>query len=348
MEQKMKVAVMTAIGRVELQQRDIPVPAPGEVLVRLEYVGVCGSDLHFFEDGRIGKDVVAKPPFVLGHEPAGTVVTVGTGVTGLAAGDRVALEPGKTCGCCEFCRSGRYNLCPDVEFYAAPPVDGVFCEYTAHPAALCFKLPDSVSTLEGALIEPLAVGFHAANQAEIKPGHTVVVTGTGCIGLVSVMAAKAKGAKKIIAVDVMQSRLEKALSIGADSCINSAAVNCTDEIMQLTDNHGADVVIDTSGNETVVADAVRYVKKGANIVLVGYSASGDMTLPTSLFTDKELSLKSVFRYRHIYPMAVEAVANGLPLKEIVSSIYPLEDIQKALDAAVADKEHIVKAVIKTG
>ena len=190
MEGTMKVAVMNGIGKMGYTNRPIPAPKAGEVLVKLEYVGICGSDMHYYETGRIG-DYVVEPPFVLGHEPGGVVVEVGEGVTHLKAGDRVALEPGKTCGKCKFCREGKYNLCPDVIFFATPPVDGVFQEYVAHEADLCFKLPDNVSTLEGALIEPLAVGFHAAKQGGARAGQTAVVFGAGCIGLVSMMALKA-------------------------------------------------------------------------------------------------------------------------------------------------------------
>ena len=173
-------------------ERPIPTPKDDEVLVKLEYVGICGSDMHYYESGAIG-DFIVKPPFVLGHEPGGVVVEVGKNVHHLKVGDRVALEPGKTCGHCEYCREGKYNLCPDVVFFATPPVDGVFQEYVAHEAGLCFKLPDNVSTLEGALIEPLAVGFHAANQGGAHIGQTAVVMGSGCIGLVSMMALKAEG-----------------------------------------------------------------------------------------------------------------------------------------------------------
>ena len=161
MEKTMKVAVMNGVEEMGFERRSVPVPKDDEALVKLEYVGICGSDLHYYEDGKIGNYIV-KPPFVLGHEPGGTVVAVGKNVKNVKVGDRVALEPGKTCGHCEFCKQGKYNLCPDVVFFATPPVDGVFCEYVAHEAALCFKLPDNVSTMEGALLEPLAVGFHAA------------------------------------------------------------------------------------------------------------------------------------------------------------------------------------------
>ena len=192
MDGMMKVAIMTDIGKMDYVERPIPVPKDDEVLVKLEYVGICGSDMHYYESGAIG-DFVVKPPFVLGHEPGGVVVEVGKDVHTLKVGDRVALEPGKTCGHCEFCREGKYNLCPDVQFFATPPVDGVFQEYVAHEAGLCFKLPDNVSTMEGALIEPLAVGFHAANQGGAHIGQTAVVTGAGGIGLVCMMALKRGG-----------------------------------------------------------------------------------------------------------------------------------------------------------
>ena len=309
-------------------------------------LGICGSDLHYYETGAIG-DYVVEPPFVLGHEPGGTVVEVGKNVTHLKAGDRVALEPGKTCGHCEFCKTGRYNLCPDVVFFATPPVDGVFQEYVAHEADLCFKLPDNVSTLEGALIEPLAVGFHAAIQGDAHLGQKAVVMGAGCIGLVSMMALKARGVSEVYVVDIMEKRLQKALELGADGVINGAEENVEEKIRQITDGRGVDLVIETAGTEVTTRQAISIAKKGSNIVLVGYSKSGEMTLPMSLVLDKELTFKTVFRYRHIYPMAIEAVSQGkVNLKGIVTDIFDLDDAQKAMDYSVNNKADIVKAVIR--
>ncbi|HJF00229.1 MAG TPA: NAD(P)-dependent alcohol dehydrogenase [Sellimonas intestinalis] len=346
MEGKMKTAVMLGIGEMGFEERDIPQVKDNEVLVKLEYVGICGSDLHYYETGAIG-DYVVEPPFVLGHEPGGTVVEVGKNVTHLKAGDRVALEPGKTCGHCEFCKTGRYNLCPDVVFFATPPVDGVFQEYVAHEADLCFKLPNNVSTLEGALIEPLAVGFHAAIQGDAHLGQKAVVMGAGCIGLVSMMALKARGVSEVYVVDIMEKRLKKALELGADGVINGAEENVEQKIRQITDGRGVDLVIETAGTEITTRQAISIAKKGSNIVLVGYSKSGEMTLPMSLVLDKELTFKTVFRYRHIYPMAIEAVAQGkVNLKGIVTDIFDLDDVQKAMDYSVNNKTDIVKAVIR--
>lgn len=346
MKGKMKVAVMDGIGQMSFVERDIPTAKPDEVLVKLEYVGICGSDLHYYETGRIGNFIV-KPPFVLGHEASGTVVEAGSEVKHLKAGDRVALEPGKTCGVCEYCRSGNYNLCPDVEFFATPPYDGVFQDYVAHDAKLCFKLPDSVGSMEGALIEPLAVGFHAANQGGAHVGQTAVVTGAGCIGLVSMLALKAMGVTEIYVVDIMKNRLDKALQLGATKVINGREEDAVKTILELTGGRGCDLAIETAGTEITTRQCFEMTHKGGTIVLVGYSASGDMKLPTNMALDKELTIKTIFRYRHIYPMAIQAVAGGsINLKDIVTNVFDFKDLKEAMDQSIHNKAEIVKAVIK--
>ena len=342
----MKTAVMTQLQHVEIQQREVPKPGAGEVLVKIEYVGICGSDLHYYESGRIG-DFIVNYPFVLGHEAAGTVVEAGSGVTHIKPGDRVALEPGRTCGKCEFCRQGKYNLCRDVEFFATPPIDGVFQEYVVHEAALCFKLPDHVSSMEGALIEPLAVGMHAAMQGGARLGQTAVVTGAGCIGLVTLLSLKAMGVSRVIVADIMEKRLEKALELGADAVINGKNEDTAARILELTGGRGFDLGIETAGSEITASQLIQGAAKGACVVFVGYSASGEMELPVSKALDKELEFKTVFRYRNIYPMAIEAVASGkIAIKDIVTDSFELDDIQNALDACVKNKADIVKGVIK--
>ncbi len=217
---------------------------------------------------------------------------VGKDVKHLKVGDKVALEPGKTCGHCEFCKQGKYNLCPDVVFFATPPVDGVFQEYVAHEADLCFKLPENVSTLEGALIEPLAVGFHAAIQGDAHLGQKAVVMGAGCIGLVSMMALKARGVSEVYVVDIMEKRLEKALELGATGVINGAKEDVIAKAQELTGGAGMDLIIETAGTEITTRQAIHMAKKGSTIVLVGYSKSGEMTLPMSLVLDKELTFQN--------------------------------------------------------
>lgn len=348
MEGNMKVAVMTELQKIEFEERPIPRPKEDEVLVKVEYVGVCGSDLHYYEHGRIGNFIV-DGPFVLGHEAGGTVVEVGEKVTHLKVGDRVALEPGKTCGKCEFCRTGRYNLCPDVEFFATPPVNGVFQEYVAHEAGLCFKIPDNMDTMEAALIEPLAVGFHAARQGNAQAGQTAVVMGAGCIGLVNLLALKAMGVSTVYVVDVMQKRLDKAMELGATGVINGMETDTVEELNRLTGGKGVDLVIETAGSEVTCRQSVYICKKGATIVFVGYSPSGDVNMPMGTAIDKELTFKSIFRYRHVYPAAIEAVASGkVNVKGIVTNVFDFDDMQNALDTSVRDKTNIVKSVIKVG
>lgn len=342
----MKTAVMKAIGKIELEEREIPQLKEGEVLIKIGYVGICGSDVHYFETGAIG-DFVVKPPFVLGHEAAGTVVALGEGVDSLKIGDRVAMEPGKTCGHCEFCRTGRYNLCPDVQFFATPPYDGVFQEYVTYDASMCFKLPDNVSLMEGALIEPLAVGFHAANQGGAHIGQKAVVFGSGCIGLMCLLALKAEGVTEVYVVDVIDKRLEKAMELGAAGVINSSKEDAEERIMELAGGYGVDLAIDTAGADVTINQGIRMVKPGGTIVCVGYSRSGKVTLDMSVALNKEITFRTVFRYRHIYPMAIAAVSSGLiNLRNVVTDTFTLDEIQEAMVKSVNDKVNIVKAVIE--
>ncbi|AEF82839.1 NAD(P)-dependent alcohol dehydrogenase [Leadbettera azotonutricia] len=348
MQGKMKVAVMTDIMKMGFVQKDIPQPRSNEALVKLEYIGVCGSDLHYFENGRIS-DFIVKPPFVLGHEAGGVVVEVGADVKHLKAGDKVALEPGKTCGHCEFCRTGRYNLCPDVIFFATPPVDGVFQEYVAHEADLCFKIPDEMDTMEAALIEPLAVGFHAAQTGGAHLGQTALITGSGCIGLVSMMSAKALGVSRVFVSDVVDKRLQKAKSLGATEIINGADKDVVKTVAQLTGGAGVDLVIETSGTEIAANQGIAALKKGGTLVFVGYSKSGMMNLAIGSALDKELTMKTIFRYRHIYPLAIDAVSRGLvDIKNIVTNVFEFDDIQKGMTESIHNKAEIVKSVIRIG
>ena len=346
MSNKMKVAVMEGIGKIGYTTREIPTPKNDEVLVKIQYVGICGSDLHYYETGRIG-DYIVEPPFVLGHEASGVVTKLGKDVKDLKLGDRVALEPGATCGKCEFCTTGRYNLCSEVVFFATPPVDGVFQQYAAHPASLCFKLPDSVDSMNGALIEPLAVGFHAAAQGDAHIGQKAIVFGAGCIGLMTLLALQSFGVNNITVVDILPNRLKQAKKMGATQVVNSLDKDFIQQFDKITDNKGFDIAFETAGTEITTRLCIQALKKGSNLVCVGYSKTGEMTLPMSLLLDKELTIKTVFRYRHIYPLAIEAVASGkINPSDVVTNIFEFDDVQNAMDKSVADKANIVKSVVK--
>lgn len=343
-----KGAFMRGIDKMII--KEIPVPEIGkkEVLVSLEYVGICGSDVHYFHNGCCGSyKVDLSEDYMLGHECAGTIVKVGEEVEKLKVGDRVALEPGITCGECEQCKSGHYNLCPDVVFLATPPVQGCNEEYIAFPENMCFKLPDNVSTKEGALIEPLSVGFYASEQGGVKTGDTVVILGSGCIGLVTLLACKAHGAGKIIVADLVEARLQKALEIGATEVINSGKEDALKKIEELTNGRGADVVFETAGSPVTIAQTPFIVRRGGVITLVGISAKEEINYNFAQIMDKEATIKSVFRYRNIYPKAIAAVSGGaINVKGIVTHEYDLDHIQEAYDEAVNNKTDLVKAVIK--
>ncbi len=343
---KNRAAYMTELNKMEI--REIPVPETGEqeVLVKLEYVGICGSDVHYFHDGRCG-DFVVDGEFMLGHECAGTVVKVGSGVTKLAVGDKVALEPGITCGQCEFCKSGRYNLCPDVQFLATPPVQGCYENYITFPENMCFKLPKNISTKEGALVEPLSVGMHAASQGQISLGDHVIILGAGCIGLVTLLACKAYGATDITVVDVIPKRLEYAKKLGATRVLNGKDVDVIAEIEKLTNGMGLEKVIETAGSPVTIAQTPYLVKNGGTIVLVGLSADPEINFNFGKIMAKEAKIESVFRYRNVYPKAIAAIADGIiDVSGIVTHEFDFDDIQEAFECAINDKDNVVKAVIK--
>ncbi len=341
-----KAIVMTKIGCFEM--KDIPMPEVGDedVLVKMEYVGICGSDVHFFESGHCGAST-CEVPFILGHEVAGTVVAVGSNVKTHKAGDRVALEPGQTCGKCEYCKSGYYNLCEDVVFLATPPYDGALMKYAAYLAHMAFKLPENVSTMEGALVEPLSVGIHAVRQGDVGLGSTVMVTGTGCIGLVTMLAAKAMGASQIIVSDIFDKRLEKAKAMGATHIINAAKENAVQKVNEYTNGRGVDVVFETSGNAASIGQTVHAVRRGGTVVMIGYSALEEVPYNFGRMIDKEVSIKSVFRYRNIYPIAIQAISSGkISIKDIVTHKFSFENSQQAFDSVVNNKQEVIKGIIK--
>jgi len=343
---KNRAAYMTGLNKMEIRDIEMPVLRDRDVLVKLEYVGICGSDVHYLEHGKIG-DFIVDGDFILGHECAGTVAEVGSGVQNLKVGDKVALEPGITCGQCEFCKSGRYNLCPDVEFLATPPYHGSLMNYIAFPENMCFKLPENITTKEGALVEPLAVGMHAAIQGNVKLGDSVVILGAGTIGLVTLLACKAYGATEITVVDVLPKRLEYARKLGATATINALEADVFAEIDKITGKKGMDIVIETAGSARTISQTPYLVKNGGTIVLVGLAPQDIIEFNFAKIMAKEAQIKSVFRYRNIYPTAIKAIAKGIiDISGIVTHEFDFEDSAKAFDHVINNKQDVVKAVIK--
>ncbi len=341
----MKVVYLTEPGNMEIKEEDIPELRKGCALVKIEYNGICGSDVHFYKDGRVG-DCVLQEPFVLGHEVAGTVMEVADDVTGLKPGDRVALEPGYGCGRCEYCKTGRYNLCPDVKFFAAPPVRGALQEYVVHPADMCFRLPDHVSTMEGALVEPLAVGLHAASLGEVTLGQSVVILGAGCIGLVTMLAARARGAADIIVVDLHEKRLAYARKMGASHTVRADGIDVAARVEEILGG-GPDVVFETAGSPVTIAQTAYMVKRGGTVVLVGMASQSEVNYNFFQLMEKEAIVKCVFRYRNLYPKAIAAIASGsINVRQIVTHEFELKEAGSAFETVVRDAQDVVKGIIK--
>jgi L-iditol 2-dehydrogenase len=343
---KNRAAFMTGLRKMEF--RDVPMPSAkeGEVVVKLEYVGICGSDVHYYEHGRIG-DFIVDGDFILGHECAGSVFEVGAGVTCLKVGDRVALEPGIVCGKCEYCLTGRYNLCPSIEFFATPPYHGCFENFVAFPAHRAFKLPDNVSIKEGALIEPLAVGLEAAETAGVRLGQSVAILGSGCIGLMSVLACRARGAADITVVDVIPKRLERAMKLGATRVIDASKTDSTKALLDATGGLGADVVMETAGAAPTTKQTPFVVKRGGTIVLVGMPPGGLLEYDFSKLMGQVADIKTIFRYKNQYPVAINALSGGLiDVSDVISDEFSFDDLPEAFRVNIDEKNNVVKIGIK--
>ncbi len=321
-------SVLHAIGDVRLEERAVPEPGPCEVLIRVAAVGVCGSDVHYDEHGRIA-DFVVESPLVLGHEASGTVVAAGSQVTRVRPGDRVAMEPGVPCGHCRQCRAGRYNLCPDVRFFATPPIDGAFAEYVVLDEAFAHPVPDTLSDEAAALIEPLSVAVWANRKARVEPGMSVLVSGAGPIGLLCLQVARARGAARVVATDVSEHRLAVARRLGAET-VNVREREASSVIPD------ADVLLECSGSAEAIAGGVRCVAPAGTVVLVGMGEP-TLPLPVDVIQQNELWVTGTFRYAHVYPAAIELAASGaVELDGLVTARFGLADAERALMASRRD------------
>lgn len=341
----MKAAVLRKPFEVVIEDRPIPEVGPDEVLIKVMTVGVCGSDVHYYETGRIGRYVVEKP-IILGHECAGVVAAVGDNVTRFKVGDRVAVEPGVTCGTCEYCKQGRYNLCPDVEFLATPPFDGAFVQYFKHRQDFVFPIPEHLTFEEAALIEPFSVGIHAATRANIKPGSTVVVFGLGPVGLMAVVAVRAFGASTVIAVDLEDIRLEAAKNVGAAFAINARQCDCLKEILDFTNGRGVDVAIEAAGHPKTLQDALACLCRGGKLLIVGLPTQDSIPLNIPEIADKEVDIYGVFRYANTYPKGIEILSSVIAdVKSLITGRFSLDQVAQALEEARVNKAKHIKIMV---
>ena len=360
----MKAVYLHAAHDLRLHEEPIPaLTAPDHALLRIAAVGICGSDCHFYERGRIGRFVV-KEPLILGHECSATVVEVGPQVQGLKPGDQVAIEPGIPCRRCRRCREGRYNLCErEVIFMATPGLThGAFREYLTWPADLLYRLPQGVSLEDGAMVEPLAVGIHACRRAGLAPGQSAAVIGAGPIGLLAAQAAAAYGAHPVVVTDVIAPRVELARKLGF-LAVDAAAEDPVPAIRRAAPPDGPDVIIETAGSIPTIRQAMAAVKTGGVVMLVGLPPEDEATLPLMDLLQREYDLRSVFRYANCYPPALSLIAaprlgsgwgeaeqrrspaGRLQLAPLRTHHFPLERTEEALQTAISRKHEALKVMV---
>ena len=316
-----------------------------DVRVRIHTVGVCGSDVHYYQHGAIGPFVV-RAPMVLGHEAAGTVETVGAAVTTLRVGDRVCMEPGVPDPNSRATRLGLYNLDPAVRFWATPPVHGCLRPTVVHPEAFTFRLPDNVSFAEGAMVEPLAVGMHAANKARLRPGDVAVVLGAGPIGMVTALAALAGGCSRVFISDIQVPKLELAATLGPITPVKVDTENLTEVVRRATGGWGADVVFDAAGFPQALAQAVDGLCPGGFVVLIGMPGA-PVPFDVVAAQVKEARIETIFRYAHVFPRALALMGSRkIDLRPLVTDRYAFVDSVAAFDYASRPKPTSVKVQIE--
>jgi D-xylulose reductase len=334
----------------ELSLREIEIPealGPRDVRIAIRNVGICGSDVHYYEHGRIGPFVV-REPMVLGHEASGVVIEVGAKVSGLCTGDEVCMEPGIPDPTSKASRLGMYNLDPAVRFWATPPVHGVMRTSVVHPADFTFKLPAGVSLAEGAMVEPLAVGMHAASKAQITPGDVAVVIGAGTIGMMTALAALAGGCSRIVISDVVQPKLDLAATLGPIAPVDVTRQDLVRTVNDVTAGWGADIVFEASGNEGAAAGVFDLVCPGGRVVFIGMPG-GPIAYDVVAAQVKEARVEHIFRYAHVYPRALALMGSGqIDVKPLITDRFPFEESIQAMEFARHMPPTSVKAQVEIG
>jgi D-xylulose reductase len=329
----MEALVLEEAHRITL--RDIALPqsvGPRDVKIRIHTVGICGSDVHYFQHGSIGPFVVNEP-MVLGHEASGTVVEVGAEVTNLKPGDRVCMEPGVPDADSRATREGMYNLDPAVRFWATPPIHGCLTPFVVHPAAFTFKLPENVSFAEGAIVEPLSIGLQAAKKAAIKPGDVAVVIGAGTIGMMTTLAALAGGCSRVIVCDLVPEKLALIGKTPGVTTVDVRSRKAVEAVAELTEGWGANIVFEASGSTKAFENIIDLLCPGGCLVLVGMPPK-KVEMDIVAIQCKEVRIESVFRYANIFPRAIQLIASGrIDVKPFISRSFAFKDGVNAFDEA---------------
>jgi L-idonate 5-dehydrogenase len=348
MTQTMKAAVLYGPRDIRIEPFQSPEIKPGMVLLRNRCVGICGSDLHYFEHGYCAAFVPDRP-FVLGHEVMAEVTAVADDVAHLRAGQRVAVNPTRNCGVCEYCKAGRINLCKKTitigSASTTPPTNGGLAESVLVRADQCHVLPDSVDESMGAMIEPFAVVLHAVKRAGSVAGKRALVTGAGAIGLMAAMTAQAFGAAPVAISDIVPERRAKASELGIDAVLDPSATGFIESAMELSGG-GFDVVFEASGAPPALRSAIQLARPGATIVQIGTLGTADIPLPMNQLMTKEINLIGSMRYGNVFDEAIRLVATGrLDLRPLINGVFSLDDTTKAF-AFAGDRTRSFKVQIQ--
>jgi D-xylulose reductase len=332
----------------KLSLRDFPITettGPYDVKIRIKACGICGSDVHYYQEGAIG-DFIVREPMILGHEAAGIIIEKGEKVQGLDTGDLVCMEPGIPNYRSPEVMAGFYNIDPDVVFWATPPVHGCLRETVVHPAQFCFKLPPGMSPAEGAMMEPLAIGIEAAKKAAITPGDTALVVGCGTIGVMCAISALAGGCGTVFISDIKQEKLDLAASYDRNIVpVNTGTVKLEEFIMRETGGRGCHVVFEASGNPGVYPGFFRCARKGGKVVLVGMM-NGTVPIDVAFLQGRGLGIETIFRYVNCFDRAIALVGAGkIDIKRFISKTFPFEDSIAAYEYAAAGHPEVVKVMI---
>ena len=344
----MKALLLSQYNQLDIADLPAPVPGAEEILVRVAACGICGSDVHGY-DGTSGRRI---PPIVMGHEAAGVVAATGAGVTRFKAGDRVTFDSTVYCGECEFCRQGEINLCNNRQVIGVSCGDyrraGAFAEYVVVPQRIAYHLPDALEFQQAAMLEAVSVALHAVRISEMKGGETALVIGAGMIGLLTLQAAKAGGAAKVLVADIDETRLQRAKGLGADDTLLLSGGELVKEVLRRTQGRGVDLVLEAVGREETIAASIASVRKGGTVTLIG-NISPEVKIPLQVVVSRQIRLQGSCASSGEYPQAMELLASGkIKVQPLITAVAPLSDGPAWFARLHAGEPNLMKVVLDPG